>query len=77
VGLVGAILTLPLAPARLAIWVGEVVRDQVEHEWYDPAVTRRRIAAVDKAEAEGRLDARAADRSRRELIGRLVSRQGG
>jgi cytochrome c-type biogenesis protein CcmH/NrfG len=75
VGLVGAILTLPLAPARLAVWVGEVVREQVEHEWYDPAVVRRRLSEVDEAAAAGRIDDEEADRRRRELIGRLVHRR--
>jgi cytochrome c-type biogenesis protein CcmH/NrfG len=72
VGLVGTILTLPLAPARLVLFVGDVIREQVEREWYDPAVVRRRLTEVDEAAADGRIGAPEADRRRRELIGRIV-----
>ncbi|HTJ33771.1 MAG TPA: gas vesicle protein GvpG [Dactylosporangium sp.] len=71
-GIVGAILTAPLAPARLALWVGGVIQQQVEHEWYDPSVIRRHITEVDEAEADGRIEPREADEIRAELIGRLV-----
>ncbi|MGI5240753.1 gas vesicle protein GvpG [Dactylosporangium sp. CA-139066] len=77
-GLVSAILTLPLAPARMVIWVGEVIRDQVEHELYDPTVIRRKLVEVDEAKAAGRIEPEEADRQQRELIGRLLqTRQGG
>jgi hypothetical protein len=71
-GLVGALLTAPLAPMRTVLWVGELIRDEVEHELYDPAVIRREIQEVDDARAAGRIDPGEADRRQRELIGRLI-----
>jgi len=71
-GLVSQILTLPLMPVRLTLWVGEVIRDQVEHQLYDPAVIRRQIEEIDEARAAGRIAPDDADRQQRELVGRLV-----
>ena len=71
-GLFSGILTLPLAPVRVALWVGEVIREQVEHQMYDPAVIRHQIEEIDEARAAGRIAPADADRQQRELIGRLV-----
>ncbi|GGM44532.1 gas vesicle protein GvpG [Dactylosporangium sucinum] len=71
-GLVSAILTLPIAPVRAVVWVGDVLREEVERQMFDPAVIRRELQAVDSARAEGRIDPADADRLERELVGRLV-----
>jgi cytochrome c-type biogenesis protein CcmH/NrfG len=72
VGLVSALLTAPLAPVRVAVWVGELIRDEVDRQLYDPGVIRRQLGEVDEDRAAGRIDAAEADRRQRELIGRLV-----
>jgi len=71
-GLLSAIVTAPLAPVRVAVWVGELIRDEVDRELYDPAVIRRELTEVDEARAAGRIGPAEADRRQRELIGRLV-----
>ncbi|WP_426512804.1 gas vesicle protein GvpG [Dactylosporangium sp. McL0621] len=71
-GLVSALLTAPLAPVRVAIWVGELIRDEVDRELYDPGVIRRQLGEVDEDRAAGRIDPAEADRRQRELIGRLI-----
>ncbi|WP_238016903.1 gas vesicle protein GvpG [Dactylosporangium sp. AC04546] len=75
-GLVGAILTLPLAPVRAVVWVGEVLREQVEHQLFDPAVIRRELEEISEARAAGRIDPEDADQRERELVGRLVRPSG-
>ncbi|MET7403522.1 gas vesicle protein GvpG [Dactylosporangium sp. NPDC005572] len=75
-GLVGAILTFPLAPVRAVVWVGDILREQVEHQLYDPAVIRRELEEVAEARAAGRIDPADADRRERELVGRLVRPSG-
>ncbi|MEU7871687.1 c-type cytochrome biogenesis protein CcmI [Dactylosporangium sp. NPDC049140] len=71
-GLVSAILTAPLAPVRVAVWVGELIRDEVDRQLYDPTVIRRQLGEVDEDRAAGRIDPAEADRRQRELIGRLI-----
>ncbi|WP_433220810.1 gas vesicle protein GvpG [Dactylosporangium sp. CS-047395] len=67
-----ALLTAPLAPVRVAVWVGELIRDEVDHELYDPTVIRRELQEVDEARAAGRIDAATADERQRELLSRLI-----
>jgi cytochrome c-type biogenesis protein CcmI len=72
VGLLGALLTAPLAPVRVAVWVGELIRDEVDQQLYDPAVIRRQLEELDEDRTAGRIDPADADRRQRELIGRLI-----
>jgi cytochrome c-type biogenesis protein CcmH/NrfG len=76
VGLVSAILTLPLAPVRAVIWLGEVLRDQVEHELYDPNVIRRQLEEIEEARAAGRMSEEDAARQEQELLSRLIQPSG-
>jgi hypothetical protein len=76
-GLFSAILTAPLAPARMVLWISGLIRDQVEHELYDPAVIRRKIQEIDDARAAGQIDPADADRQQQELIARLIRPVGG
>ncbi|WP_433088458.1 gas vesicle protein GvpG [Dactylosporangium sp. CA-052675] len=71
-GLITAILTAPLAPVRVVVWAGELIRDQVNHELFDPGVIRRQIQQIDEARAAGRIDPAEADRRQQELISRLL-----
>lgn len=54
-GLVSAILTLPLAPVRGVIWLGELIQDQVEQQLQSPAAVRRDLEEIDEAAAAGHL----------------------
>ncbi|WP_040695643.1 gas vesicle protein GvpG [Nocardia vinacea] len=54
-GLVSAIFSLPLAPVRGVIWLGELIQDQVEQQLQSPAAVRRDLEEIDEAAAAGRL----------------------
>ena len=54
-GLVSAILSLPLAPVRGVIWLGELIQDQVEQQLQSPAAVRRDLEEIDDAATAGRL----------------------
>ncbi|WP_433062749.1 gas vesicle protein GvpG [Dactylosporangium sp. CS-033363] len=71
-GLVTALLTAPLAPVRAVVWVGGLLRDEVDRELYDPTVIRHELQEVDEARAAGRIDAATADERQRELLSRLI-----
>jgi len=75
-GLVTGILTLPFAPARMVVWLGGVIRDQVEHELYDPAVIRRQLEELDEARSAGRIDEQEAARQEQDLLDRLFRSSG-
>ncbi|MGF0316708.1 gas vesicle protein GvpG [Nocardia fluminea] len=49
-GLISSILSLPLAPVRGVIWLGEVIQDQVEQQLHDPVTMRADLEEIDRAE---------------------------
>lgn len=71
-GLLTAILGLPLAPLRGTVAVAEQIRRQAEHELYDPARIREALEQVARMRAEGELTDDEADRWEDVLIERLI-----
>ncbi|MFC5826658.1 gas vesicle protein GvpG [Nonomuraea insulae] len=54
-GLVSAILTLPLAPVRGVIRLAELIQEQADRELHDPAAVRRRLEAIQEARESGQI----------------------
>lgn len=71
-GLISGILTLPLAPIRVVLWLGEVLQEQVNRELYDPAVIRRQLEELDEARAAGLISEEEAAQREEELLSRLI-----
>lgn len=71
-GLFTGLLTLPLAPVRGVAAVAEVVREQAEREYYDPAVIRRKLEEIERQRAEGTLSEQDAEAMEDELTARLL-----
>ncbi len=76
-GLVSGILTLPLAPVRGVLWLGDLLRQEVERQYYDPASIRRQLEEVDQARAAGQISDEEAEALQRDLLGRLIRQPGG
>jgi len=76
-GLLTGLVTLPLAPVRGVIWLGEKLEAEARRQWSDPAAVRRQIAEVDAAYEAGELTAEERDRLQDELVARLLPEQGG
>jgi Gas vesicle protein G len=72
-GLITGILTLPLAPAKGAAWIGEQVRQEAERQWRDPAALQEALADVQARREAGLIDDADADRLEDELIERLLA----
>jgi hypothetical protein len=70
-GVLGALLTLPLAPARGVAWVLEQVVDEAEAELYDPRRIRAELAEAATALERGDIDERTYDELEQELLERL------
>jgi len=71
-GLLGVLLTLPIAPLRGTLAVAEQVRRQAEEEFYSPATIRAQIDELDRQRAEGLLSDEEATALEDELIDRLM-----
>jgi hypothetical protein len=72
-GLFTGLLTLPLAPVRGVVWLGEQLEQEARRQLTDPASVRRELAAVDEAYEAGELTEAERDELQDELVARLVS----
>ncbi|WP_063045269.1 gas vesicle protein GvpG [Nocardia pseudovaccinii] len=76
-GLVSAILSLPLAPVRGVIWLGELIQDQVEQQRQDPATVRLELEEIDAAATAGRLSEEERKQAQRAVLHRRLRPPGG
>ncbi len=72
VGLVGTILSLPVAPVRGVGWVVDKVRQVAEDEYYDPGPVQEELVNLEQARTEGRIGEEEFTRREDELLGRLA-----
>jgi hypothetical protein len=70
-GLIGGLLTLPLAPVRGLAWVFEQVVDEAEAQLHDPAGIRAELADAEAALERGEIDEETYEEVERELLDRL------
>lgn len=56
-GVLKALLFLPLAPVQGVSWVTTVLQDAAVAQMYDPAVLRDRLVALHRAYDDGEIDA--------------------
>jgi hypothetical protein len=70
-GLITGLLTLPLAPARGALWVAEQVQLEAERLLDEPAQVRAELARLEAAFDRGELDIEEFERHEDELLARL------
>lgn len=76
-GLIGGLLTLPLAPVRGAMWVAEKVRDEAQRQWSDPASVQRAMLEVEGLREAGQVSDAEADALEEQLLQRLLDGSGG
>ena len=70
-GLIGGLLTLPLAPARGLVWVLEQAVDEAEAQLHDPVRIRAELAEAEEALERGEIDEPTYEELERELLDRL------
>lgn len=70
-GLIGGLLTLPLAPARGLVWVFDQVVQEAEAQLHDPARIRAELADAEAALERGELDEASYEEIERDLLERL------
>ena len=74
-GLIGQIVTLPLAPVRGTHWVIQQLLETAERETYDPAPVRAALAELERELLDGRLSEAGFDRQEDELLDELAWRE--
>ena len=70
-GLIGGLLTLPLAPARGLVWVLDQVVEEADAQLHDPRRIRAELAEAEAALERGELDEASYDALERELLDRV------
>lgn len=70
-GLLGAVLSLPLAPARGVSWAIRQVLEEAEAEQSDPRRIRAQLVEAEEALAAGEITVDEYDAIERDLFGRL------
>lgn len=70
-GLIGGLLTLPLAPARGLVWVLDQAIAEAEAELYDPRRIRAELANAAASLERGEIDEATYDELEQELLDRL------
>lgn len=71
-GLISGLLTLPLAPVKGVVWVGEQVRQEAERQWADPGVLQAEMADVEAMRERGEISEAEAEAREEELLQRLL-----
>lgn len=72
-GLLTSLLTLPLAPVKGVIWLGEVIQEQVEQQLHDPANVRRELEELEDAERAGKISKEEKDEAQQAVLNRMIS----
>jgi hypothetical protein len=70
-GVIGQILTLPVAPARGLGWVIGHVLTAAEQEYYDPGPVQQQLRQLEEELVAGRITEEEFDRREDELLDRL------
>ena len=71
-GLIGALLKLPLAPVTGTVWVAERIQEQAEAEYYDEGAIQEQLREVDEARHAGTIDEADAAAAEDALLERLL-----
>jgi hypothetical protein len=75
-GLITGLLTLPLAPVRGTVWIGERLQEQAEEELYDESAIRTALLELDAAREAGELDEQDLAEAEDALVERLMEIRG-
>jgi len=71
-GLIGALVKLPLAPLTGTVWIAEQIQAQAEAEYYDEGAIQAQLRGIDEARRAGTLDDADADAAEDALMERLL-----
>jgi hypothetical protein len=76
-GFFSALITLPLAPVRGVVWLGEQLEREADRQLRDPVRIREQLVEVDAAFRAGELSEQQRDERQDELVSRLLQSSAG
>ena len=71
-GLIGGLLTFPLAPVRGTVWIAERLLEQAEGDYYDEGAIQTQLIELETAREAGTISEEEAERAEDELVERLI-----
>ena len=71
-GLISALVKLPLAPLTGTVWIAEQIQAQAEAEYYDEGAIQAQLREIDEARRAGTIDDGEADAAEDALMERLL-----
>ena len=71
-GLIGALIKLPLAPVTGTVWVAERLQEQAEAEYYDEGAIQAQLREIDAARRAGEIEEADAAAAEDALLERLL-----
>ena len=71
-GLIGALLKLPLTPITGTVWVAERIQEQAEAEYYDEGAIQAQMREIDAARQAGEIEEADAAAAEDALLERLL-----
>jgi hypothetical protein len=72
-GLFTGLITLPLAPLRGVVWLGDTLAREAYKQWTDPAVVRAELETVDQRWRAGEISDDQRDDLEDALLQRLIA----
>lgn len=72
-GFFTGLLTLPLAPLRGVVWIGNTLAQEAYRQWTDPAVVRAELAQTHERWLAGEISDAERDRLEDDLLQRLMA----
>jgi hypothetical protein len=75
-GLISALVTLPLAPVKATVWLAERIQEQAESELYDESAIRAALLELEEAREMGVLGEEELTEAENVLIERLMQSRG-
>ena len=74
-GLISGLLTLPLAPVRGVVWVGEVLQEEAERTLAEQQSPQRRLAELDVLRASGEVTDEEAEAIEADIIDSMLNQE--
>jgi hypothetical protein len=71
-GLLSLPFRLPFLPVQAVVRLAEVIQEEAERTYYDPATIRRELAEIERARAAGDISENDAAQLQNEVVARLT-----
>ena len=71
-GLLTLPFRLPFLPMQAVVRLAEIIQEEAERTYYDPATIRRELAEIERARADGEISDEDAAQLQNEVVARLT-----